>query len=392
MSSNPLRASSDLPTPRASAQDPSTDLSRPFAVGDAAVNATAKRRPLFAGLTLQRLGSVTVIALLVAASMVWFFENEFLDLLVSTLCVGWTTMLLFTMASNLAIVQSGRVAREAAQIVAVIAGSALGTVITGVVKGRPLDTLLTERLSGFVATSGLGIGFGCVVVAVYFYRERSARMRAEMARMEAEFDASRAREEKNLLGARLQLLQAQVEPHFLFNTLANVQHLTNTDPIRASDMLGSLIRYLRASLPQMREQASTIVREGAMVQAYLEIQRVRMGDRLAFTIDIPEALSSEPMLPMMLISLVENAVKHGIDPLAAGGRIDITATSIDGVNRVVVADTGAGLSEHTGIGIGLGNIRERLATLYGSTARLDLHENEPSGVVAAIEWPSTSHG
>jgi sensor histidine kinase YesM len=361
-------------------------------MGDDAVNPAAKRRPLLAGLTLQRIGSVTMIALVVAASMVWFFENEFLDLLVSTLCVGWTTMLLFTMASNLSIVQSGQVAREAAQIVAVIAGSALGTVVTGVVKGRPLDTLLTERLSGFVATSGLGIGFGCVVVAVYFYRERSARMRAEMARMEAEFDASRAREEKNLLGARLQLLQAQVEPHFLFNTLANVQHLTNTDPVRASEMLGSLIRYLRASLPQMREQASTIAREAAMVQAYLEIQRVRMGDRLAFTIDIPATLSSEPMLPMMLISLVENAVKHGIDPLAAGGRIDITATSVDGVNRVVVADTGAGLSEHTGIGIGLGNIRERLATLYGSTARLDLYENEPRGVVAAIEWPSAING
>ena len=344
---------------------------------------------LFAGLTLRRVLSVTTIALLVAGSMVWFFENEFLDLLVSTLCVGYTTMLLFTIASNLSIVRAGRFPREAAQIVAVLAGSALGTVLTGVVKGRSIDTLLTEKLSGFVATSGLGIGFGCVVVAVYFYRERTARMVAELARMEAEFDAARAREEKQMLGARLQLLQAQVEPHFLFNTLANVQHLTNTDPARASEMLGSLIRYLRAALPQMREQSSTLGREIAMVRAYLEIQRVRMGDRLDFTIAASEALATQAMPPMMLISLVENAVRHGIDPLTGGGRIDIEATAQGGAVRVDVRDTGVGLSEHAGIGIGLRNIRERLATIYGDAARLQLHENSPRGVVASIEWPSS---
>jgi LytS/YehU family sensor histidine kinase len=297
-------------------------------------------------------------------------------------------MLLFTLAGNLSFVQSGRVPREAAQIVAVIMGSAVGTVVTGVVKGRELETLLTERLSGFVATSGLGIGFGCVVVAVYFYRERNARMRAEIARMEAEFDASRAREEKQLLGARLQLLQAQVEPHFLFNTLANVQHLTTIDPPRASEMLGSLIRYLRAALPQMREQTSTLARETSMVQAYLEIQRVRMGDRLAFTLAVPPAVAVQSMAPMMLISLVENAIKHGIDPLASGGRIDVSAAVDGACVRVVVADTGAGLSEHAGMGIGLENIRERLATLYGDDAKLDLHENQPSGLVATLTWPT----
>ena len=349
---------------------------------------TAKR-PLWDGLTIERVGWVTMIALLAAGSMVWFFDNEFLDLLVSTLCVAYTMLLLFTMASNLRIVQSGRVAREAAQIVAVLAGAALGTVVAQLVKGRSLEGLLTERLSGFVATSGIGVGFGCVVVALYFYRERDARLRADLARMAAEFDASRAREEKQLLSARLQLLQAQVEPHFLFNTLANVQHLTATDSIRASAMLGSLIRYLRAALPQMREQTSTLAREVEMVRAYLEIQRVRMGDRLTFVIDIPDALLSRGMAPMMLISLVENAVKHGIDPLPAGGRIDVAATATASGTRVTVADTGAGLSEHVGIGIGLGNIRERLATLYGQSAPLQLHENTPRGLIASIEWPGS---
>jgi signal transduction histidine kinase len=347
----------------------------------------ARGPSLLFGLTLQRVAWVTVIALGVAASMVWFFDNEFPDLLVSTLCVGYTTMLLFTMAGNLSFVQAGRVPREAAQIVAVIAGSALGTVVTGLVKGRPLQTMLTDSLSGFVATSGLGIGFGCVVVAVYFYRERSARTSADLARIEAEFDAARAREEKQLLGARLQLLQAQVEPHFLFNTLANVQHLVNTDPARASEMLGSLIRYLRAALPQMREQTSTLAREASMIRAYLESQRVRMGERLAYDLVIPDALAQQPMPPMMLISLVENAVKHGIDPLAGGGRITVSASGDDHAMRVTVADTGVGLAEHAGMGIGIDNIRERLLTLHGANARLTLHENTPRGVVAAIEWP-----
>lgn len=351
---------------------------------------TSPRTPsLLTGLTIIRVGWVTMIAVLVAGSTVWFFENEFPDLLVSTLCVGYVTMILFTMAGNLGVVRRGRIPREAAQIVAVIAGSALGTVLTGIVKGRSLETMFTERLAGFVATSGMGIGFGCVVVALYFYREQSARARAETARIRAEVDAARAREEKQMLSARLQLLQAQVEPHFLFNTLANVQHLIETDAEKASQMLGSLIRYLRAALPRMREQASTLVREIEMVRAYLEIQRVRMGERLQFAIDVPDALLGAAMPPMMLISLVENAVKHGIDPLPEGGAIRITATSTPVGMRVSVADTGAGLSEHLGIGIGLGNIRERLATLYGHAARLDLTENPPHGVCASIELPAS---
>ena len=349
---------------------------------------TPPRSPsLVDGLSITRAGWVTMIAVLVAGSMVWFFENEFLDLLVSTLCVGYTTMILFTMAGNLGIVQRGTIPREAAQIVAVIAGSALGTVLTGIVKGRGVETMFTERLAGFVATCGMGIGFGCIVVTLYFYREQNARARAEMARIKAEIDAARAREEKQTLSARLQLLQAQVEPHFLFNTLANVQHLTETDPAKASLMLGSLIRYLRAALPRMREQASTLAREIEMVRAYLEIQRVRMGDRLRFDIEAPDALLANAMPPMMLISLVENAVKHGIDPLPEGGRIRITAADTPVGMRVSVADTGAGLSEHVGIGIGLSNIRERLVTLHGNAARLDLTENAPRGVSASIEIP-----
>ena len=367
--------------------------SSPLPGNDAPVMPVARDRSpfrdggLLEGLTILRVGWVTLIAVGVDAAVIWFFENEFLDLLVSTLCVGYTTMVLFTMAGNLAVVRRGAIPREAAPVIAVIAGSAIGTIFTQLVKGRALDEMFTERLSGFVATCGLGIGFGSIVVTLYFYRERNARAQAELARVQAEMDATRAREEQQRLLARLQLLQAQVEPHFLFNTLANVQHLVETDPERASLMLGSLIRYLRAALPRMREHASTLAREVEMVRAYLEIQRVRMGGRLQFTIASDDALRAAAVPPMMLISLVENAVKHGIDPLPEGGHIRITADAFAHELRMSVADDGVGLSEHMAMGIGLGNIRERLETLHGTHARLLLNENTPRGVVAVIELP-----
>jgi LytS/YehU family sensor histidine kinase len=180
-------------------------------------------------------------------------------------------------------------------------------------------------------------------------------------------------------------MQAQVEPHFLFNTLANVQHLVETDPPSASRMLDSLIQYLRAALPQMRESATNLGREVDMSRAFLEINRMRMGSRLDFRVEMPESLRSKPFPPMMLISLVENAVKHGIDPCCDAGSITIRASEADGRLTVCVADSGEGILPKKGTGVGLTNIRERLKTLYGPSARLILQENHPRGVVASIE-------
>jgi LytS/YehU family sensor histidine kinase len=185
----------------------------------------------------------------------------------------------------------------------------------------------------------------------------------------------------------MQLMQAQVEPHFLFNTLANVQHLVETDPPAASRMLESLIHYLRAALPQMREAATNLGREVDMARAFLEIHRVRMGKRLEYSIDVPMSLRALPFPPMMLISLVENALKHGIDPCCDSGTIAIRATTADGALTVSVIDTGAGIVPKAGGGLGLSNIRERLRALHGPAARLTLEENSPRGVVAAIQVP-----
>jgi sensor histidine kinase YesM len=336
---------------------------------------------LLEGLTVRRVAAVTALCAVAAASVVWLFVNSYWDLLVSALCVGYTSMVLFTLAGN---IRQARLPREAMQVLAVVAGSFLGTLLAGFVKGRTLTHMFTERLAGVTITMGLGIGFGCVVVAGMLLRERHARDQARILRAEAE----RHQLEKNVLEARLQLMQAQVEPHFLFNTLANVQHLVETDPPAASRVLSSLIHYLRAALPQMREGATNLGREIDMARAFLEIHRVRMGSRLEFAIDVPDPLKGRAFPPMMLISLVENAIKHGVDPCCESGRVVIRAEESGGRLRVSVADTGEGISPAKGGGVGLANIRERLKALYGASARLVLEENAPRGVVASIEVPA----
>jgi LytS/YehU family sensor histidine kinase len=223
-----------------------------------------------------------------------------------------------------------------------------------------------------------------VVVAAVILRAKHARDQARIAKAEAE----RHQLEKNVLEARLQLMQAQIEPHFLFNTLANVQHLVETDAPSAARMLDSLIQYLRAALPQMREGATNLGREIDMARAFLDIHRVRMGSRLEYVIDVPDALRCRSFPPMMLITLVENAIKHGVDPCCDSGTITIRAGDGDGRLKVSVADTGEGVKPSQGGGVGLANIRERLKALYGSSAKLVLEENAPHGVVASIEVPA----
>jgi len=336
---------------------------------------------LFEGLTTRRVLVVTAICAIAAAMVVRSFLNTYPDLLVSALCVGYTSMLLFTMAGNM---RQSRLPREVVQVGAIVVGSFVGTVLAGIVKGRDIRHMFSERLEGVSITMGLGIGFGCVVVAWYILREKHARERERMLRAEAE----RHQLEKNVLEARLALMQAQVEPHFLFNTLANVQHLVETDPPEASRVLDSLIKYLRAALPQMRESTTNLGRELEMARAFLEINRVRMGSRLQFAIEVPEALKTHAFPPMMLISLVENAVKHGVDPCCDCGTITIRAREDEGRLRVSVEDTGEGIKPKKGGGVGLSNIRERLKALYGTSARLVIEEREPRGVVASIEVPA----
>ncbi len=308
---------------------------------------------LLEGLTIRRVLAVTAVCAAASGAVVWLFTNTYPDLLVSALCVGYVSMLLFTIAGNL---RQDQFPREAMQVAAIVLGSCIGTILAGVVKGRDIQQMLSERLAGVLITMGLGVGVGCVVVATLILREKHARDQARFHRAESE----RHQLEKNLLEAKLQLMQAQIEPHFLFNTLANVQHLVETDAREASRMLDSLIQYLRAALPQMRESSTRLGREVEMARAFLDIQKVRMGSRMGYAIEVPESLNDREFPPMMLITLVENAVKHGVDPCCECGTITIRAAESGGKLRVSVEDTGEGIKPKKGGGVGLANIRDRL--------------------------------
>jgi len=218
-------------------------------------------------------------------------------------------------------------------------------------------------------------------VYVYFRRaEDSAAAAHEAERQRAQF-------EQRMEEARLQVLQAQIEPHFLFNTLATVRRLYQTDRAAAAAMLDNLMRYLTVALPQMRATDSTLGREAALAEAYLNIQRIRMGRRLSFAIDVAESLETASLPPMMLLTLTENAVKHGLNPLPEGGFIRITARVDTDRLRVAVADSGQGFTRSEGGGTGLANIRARLAAGYGRAAQLSVARNNPRGVTATIVLP-----
>jgi len=217
---------------------------------------------------------------------------------------------------------------------------------------------------------------------------RTITQRIAERRRDEQASARQTSTEKELAVAKLSLLHAQVEPHFLYNTLASAQILTRTDPARADEMLGNLISYLRHSLPRAENSLSTLGDEIERSRAYLEILRIRMGDRLNLKIEAPENLNSVAFPAMMLQTLVENAIKHGLEPKYGGGSIWIIARADGADLKVTVADDGLGLNtQASGTGIGLKNLRERLRLAYGDKASFSIVANFPNGVAATIAVP-----
>jgi hypothetical protein len=217
------------------------------------------------------------------------------------------------------------------------------------------------------------------------------KKKAEAEAQTANAAAERESMQRQLSEAKMQMMQAQVEPHFLFNTLASVEHLIETDPPRASAMQRSLIKYLRAVLPQMRESSlmSNLGQEADMVAAYLALLKMRMEERLTIDFEIPDGLRTACFPPMMLQSTVENAIKHGLEAKPEGGTLKVRADVAHNKLRVTVTDNGLGFGAKpsTGTGLGLTNIRERLKLLHGDQASLNIEPNFPSGVIAIIEVP-----
>lgn len=244
----------------------------------------------------------------------------------------------------------------------------------------------SKRLTGFGTFTFLGMLMAPWMAVTALLK----KIRDDAKKQALIFDLARSEYERNALDARLRLLQAQVAPHFLFNTLANVRELVSTASPRAAPVLESLIAYLRAAVPRLNQPVSTIGQELELVRAYLEVMHMRMPDRLQFSVEADDQARAMVCPPMTLLTLVENAMRHGIDPAEEGGRIDVRVTTKGGRGRAEVADTGMGLSrgsnEDGGLGTGLANLRERLQLAFGGDARLTLSENLPHGVRAEIDF------
>ena len=236
----------------------------------------------------------------------------------------------------------------------------------------------------FIASSALR---WAIIGGVLFVIDELIEQQRQHARQLREGATRALRLDRQAAEARLQLMQAQIEPHFLFNTLANVKRLCATDPDGGAALFSHLMVYLRAALPRLRETDSTLATEINLARAYLAVLQIRMGSRLRFSIAVPDVLLPLPFPSLALLTLVENAVKHGLAPAQLGGTITIRAAAHHDRIVLTVTDTGVGFGAKGGSGIGIANTRSRLAAVYGEAAELALAANTPRGVIASIIVP-----
>lgn len=245
-------------------------------------------------------------------------------------------------------------------------GSFIASRVLGV-PWKPVDMGPNAMLGFLALTAGAGLG------GTFFFwmRERLAQS------------------ERGAAEARLKLLQAQIQPHFLFNTLANLQALIGSDPKRAQAMLAHLDGYLRATLASTRNDQCTLAEEFALLRGYLEILAIRMGLRLAYSLDLPAALANAKLPPMLLQPLVENAIKHGLEPKVEGGKLSVVASTEGRQLVLVVEDSGQGFgaASTSGTGVGLLHVKERLAAVYGDAATAEIGETAGGGVRITLRLP-----
>lgn len=330
-------------------------------------------RPILIRVVVGIAANTLIAALLTVVG----FGGSFLENLVFSQCIGWA-IYGFT-APAIRAVEPGPL-----RLLAATAGVSAGAV-TGVLLGQ----LLTGRHAlGFgeawaVQSIFIGLFFGAVGSLLFWLRERTQTLELELQQREMR----RLEAENGRVEAQLRMLQAQIEPHFLFNTLANLNGLIEMDPPLAQKLLDALIRYLRGSLARARAERGTLGDELKLLEAYLEILKIRMGERLAFRLRVEEALRGLPFPPMLLQPLVENAIRHGLEPKVEGGTVEVSASRDGNRLRVEVRDDGLGFGGAPGGGTGLANVRERIASLFGGAGRFTLAECPAGGVAATLEIP-----
>ena len=331
--------------------------------------------------TRRQLAVTVALAVLTAIGLNPVTLNPFVEVLGEAFFVGMVLLFGFTLAGAW---RQTLLPRWVAQLLAVALGAALSPLVVQMLSvGGDFSAFLTHRqmVHGYVLVTISAALIGTLFALGALYRERDAQARAEAL----QFALERETLQRQATDARLRLLTAQIEPHFLLNTLANVQQLVESGSPRAAPVFRSLIEYLRAALPQLHQQTATLGDEERLVRAYLELMLMRMPDRLAFAIDIEPSLRALPFPPMALLTLVENAIRHGIDPGCDGGRIEVGARrGTGGEVNLWVADTGMGLSEGAGTGTGLRNLQDRLQAFFTPAASVALSAQEPHGVRADI--------
>ena len=258
--------------------------------------------------------------------------------------------------------------------------------------GTPADQELPDAVKRHVFWALFILPQGLVMnaSAVFLYADRRAARKTATRLRSAELD--RTRRSRLAFESRLQAMQARIEPQFLFNTLAQVERLYEDDPAQAGNMLDALISYLRAAMPMMRDTSSTVGREIELARAYLDIVRLRLGERLSVAIEAPPGANDIRMPPMMLLPLIDHAIVRGLEPAtgasagAGAGAIRIHTDVRDGRLRLTIHDSGVGFAPETG-GDGIAALRERLDALYGSSARLELRRTDPRATEAVLDLP-----
>lgn len=320
----------------------------------------------------------TAAICLAIAIAVWLLFGNFFASLVVSLCIGFS----IHGFKELALRTLGpRKPGLKAWLIAPPAGILTGLALSGALLYGQAFYFLSSETSTLV----LGVMFGIIGSLVFQSWESARHLRKKLA----DERARRVMQEKQLVETQLRLLQAQMEPHFLFNTLSNIAGHIDTAPAVAQDMLQGLTKLLRASLERTRKVHVALTEELDVVDAYLQIQALRMGQRLRYRIDCPDELLHEIVPPLLIQPVVENAVRHGIEPRIEGGDIDVIVAAEADVLSISVTDNGIGLegSERSGNGVSLVNLRERMDALYGDRARLSVRPRVSGGTRVDIRLP-----
>lgn len=339
------------------------------------------QRPLWQLLPMMVVGN-TVIAL-----VLWLAApRDFIDYWVVSNCVGFGVCFMQIACLKLL---PGRRWLPVAFLMGVVLGAPLGLWVASQVGSAGLRDFIEAYQLQTLRFTVVGVLTGITLSLLWHAVMRVRELETE----QREAALREVQREKQSVEAHLKLLQAQIEPHFLFNTLANLHSLIEQQPAAARHLLEQLNQYLRASLVHSRAARATLGDECELLGAYLEIQSIRMGARLSWRIDIDESQLRLPFAPMLLQPLVENAIVHGVEPCIEGGEVVLKAEREGGGLLLSVCDTGHGLGSNgsrAGQGLGLANVRERLQTLYGAEARLDVVQNSPRGVCAELWIPDSA--